>query len=166
MMGKRIKITLTAFIILIILGASFLVFTFHTNANPNVAYIISEKEETQDNTNTFRFVNRLLLNDFSVYWVAEKTEVQEGALILDAGDFIIPQQVNSIAASAKDLLGRYIDTLSEELNVKVEKVNFDFSVEAFPLKKPNIAVYYETEQQVGHWSICNLLKTLILQSAL
>jgi glutamine amidotransferase-like uncharacterized protein len=142
MMGKRIKITLTAFIILIILGASFLVFTFHTNANPNVAYIISEKEETQDNTNTFRFVNRLLLNDFSVYWVAEKTEVQEGALILDAGDFIIPQQVNSIAASAKDLLGRYIDTLSEELNVKVEKVNFDFSVEAFPLKKPNIAVYY------------------------
>ena len=141
---KNVKTSLAAaFIISTLLIASLLIFMGIHRAKPPMAYVLPTRNTEQHNiTNAFRFINRLLQNDFKVYLVAEKTKMSNSFSTLEIGDFIISRQQNNIYPFASTLLHKYIEKLSEELNVTIKEINFDFQVTAFPLKKARVAVYY------------------------
>jgi glutamine amidotransferase-like uncharacterized protein len=140
MMRKKAKIIIAISAISAIVLSSFLVYTFSFATHQAKVYVISGTNQDQNSLGQFQLVNRLLLNGFNVYQVEDQTK--GGSTVLEAGDLVIPQQVNAISSTDKDLLDTYLTQLAKELNVTIEKINLNFDVDAFELKAPKIAIYY------------------------
>jgi glutamine amidotransferase-like uncharacterized protein len=129
-------------VILVILVASFLVLNQPSEQIQSQAIILSAgNANSQDAINVFRLVNELLENDFKVFLIDNETVVNNGLTKMERGDFIVPPQSNGLFPSSQNLLVDYANKQAQELNVTVEKVNFNFEIEALPLKKPTVAIY-------------------------
>jgi glutamine amidotransferase-like uncharacterized protein len=137
MSKKHTKLLLVVIVIAMLLIPSFLILIEQNAVKQNTVYVVYSRDtETTSVMSTFRFVNRLLLNNFKVYMVAEKTEINDRLPMLEVGDFVIPPQDD------QQLLDKYVNRLSQELSVQMKKVNSNSKIEGFPLKEPKVAIYY------------------------
>ncbi len=130
---------LGALIFFLLIVSSFVFSLYCYKEKQDVAYLISVEDNMgiQNAINTFRFVNQLLRNDFKVFLIGEEIHVNNNQqLTLKSGDFIIPPQSHTFFSSSQDFLYDIIKKLSQETNVSVTQIYFNFKVAAFPLKKP------------------------------